>query len=116
MIAGEPAIGRDYRLHRELLIAIERARSQLAVAIAAENKSTPRDRWHQYLETEDRMRKCVKAMRHRRQPDPAWQRHGLQALNLLKQSFSEADPYPGSRAGQLCRRLYEVLALIEAGI
>ncbi len=116
MIAGEPAMGRDYRLHRELLIAIERARSQLAVAIAAESKSTPRDRWHHYLETEDRVRKCVKKMRHRRQPDPVWPRHGLQALNLLKQSLSEGDPNAGSRAGQLCRRLYEVLALIEAGV
>jgi hypothetical protein len=111
----EPAAGRDYLLHRELLIAIERARSQLAVAIATENKNTPRERWRHYLATEDRIRRCVKEIRCRRHPDPVCQRPWLQALHLLKQPLPEGNPHYGGTARELCQRLYDVLDIIEAG-
>ena len=114
MIRGEPVKGRDYRLHRELLIAIERTRSQLAVAIAAENKTTPRERWRQYLATEDRMRRCVREFRRHHRQEPGKRYDWSQALHLLKQPLPETDGEPTGRAILLCQRLHEVLAIIES--
>jgi len=115
VIRGEPARGKEYRLYRELLCALERARSHLAVAIATENKATPRDRWRQYLETENRMRRCVGEIR--RQPGRNPERHfdWLQALNLLKQPLSTPEQESSGDAQILCQRMYEVLAIIESG-
>lgn len=114
MIGGEPVKGRDYRLHRELLIAIERTRSQLAVAIAAENKKTPRERWRHYLATEDRMRKCVREIRRHQRRDPGKRYDWIQALNLLKQPLPAEDREDSGKAILLCQRLRDVLAIIES--
>ncbi len=113
MIGGQPVKGRDYRLHRELLIAIERTRSQLAVAIAAENKSTPRERWRHFLATEDRMRRCVREIRRHHRQDPGKRYDWIQALNLLKQPLPAGEREHSGRAILLCQRLHEVLAIIE---
>jgi hypothetical protein len=51
------------KIHKELLLALESARTRLAVAIAAETKSTPLDRWQYYLDTADRMRRCIRKLR-----------------------------------------------------
>jgi hypothetical protein len=113
MIAGEPVRGRYYRLHRELLHAMERARSRLAVAIASENKVTPRGHWQHYLETEDRMRLCVREIR-RHPNDLMGGRFGwVQALDLLKQPLPAADQKSRGEAQRLCQRLSEVLCIIE---
>jgi hypothetical protein len=50
-------------LHRELLIALESARTRLAVAIASETKSTPPDRLQDYLDTADRARRFTQKLR-----------------------------------------------------
>jgi chromatin segregation and condensation protein Rec8/ScpA/Scc1 (kleisin family) len=113
VIWGEPVRARDYRLCRDLLYALERARSRLAVAIAAENKVTPRRRWRHYLETEDRMRRCVQEIRRRHDPGLEKQSDCLQVLNLLRQPFPAADRHAEGEAQLLCRRLYEVLAIVE---
>jgi hypothetical protein len=56
----------------DLVRALERARTRFVVAIAAENKRTPRDRWRSYLETEQDIRRCVKRLRlHQRSGAPA---------------------------------------------
>lgn len=113
MIRGEPVKGRDYRLHRDLLIAIERTRSQLAVAIAAENKNTPRERWRHYLATEDRTRRCVREFRRHRRQDQGKRYDWSQALHLLKQPLPATDSEPSGRAILLCQRLHDVLEIIE---
>ena len=113
MIGGEPVKGRDYRLRRELLIAIERTRSQLAVAIAAENKSTPRDRWRDYLATEDRTRRCVREIRRHHHQGPGRRYDWAQALHMLKQPLPAKERELTGRAILLCQRLHDVLAIIE---
>ena len=50
-------------IDRDLVIALESARTQLAVAIAAERKSTPRNQWHYYLETAERMSRFMRKLR-----------------------------------------------------
>jgi hypothetical protein len=47
----------------DLLKAFERARTQLAVAIAAEAKSTPLKRRQYYLDTADQMRRFARKLR-----------------------------------------------------
>ncbi len=85
----------------------------LAVAIAAENKTTPREQWRRYLETEDRMRRCLKEMRRHYGRSMGTQAGLLVALHLLQQPLPEADPLSGGAARRLCSRLYEVLEIIE---
>lgn len=105
--------GRDPRLQKELLVALERARGRLAVAIAAENKITPRERWRHYLETEDRMRKVVREIRSRcgrsyRKPF-AW----LQVMEVLNRPLPPTDEWAGGEASELCDRLHRVLEIME---
>jgi hypothetical protein len=115
VIGRETNRGRSHRLYRELLFALESARSRLAVAIAAENKVTPRDRWRYYLETEDRTRRCVREMR-RLYGRGTRRRNGwLQALSLLKQPLTDDNGPSRGEAQQLCQRLSEVLHTIEGG-
>ncbi len=113
MIAGEPVRGMDYRLYREFLHAMETARTRLAVAIAAENKVTPRERWHYYLDMEDRMRRCVREIRRHRQKNQGRQADWYQALSLLKQPLPIAGTRFRGEAQQLCHRLADVLAIME---
>jgi hypothetical protein len=116
VIRGESGRARDYRLYRDLLHALERARSRLAVAIAAENKYTPRERWRHYLETEDRMRRCVREIRQSCNPSLEKQRDCLQVLSLLMQPFPADGGEAEGEAQRLCRRCYEVLAIIEGSL
>jgi hypothetical protein len=50
-------------LQKELLLALERARTRLAIAIASEKKSTLPGRWQYYLDTADRMRRLIRKLR-----------------------------------------------------
>ena len=113
MIGAKPDSSRGQHRYRELLYALESARSRLAVAIAAESKVTPRERWRRYLETEERMRRCLRAIR----GQPArggGRRHGWgQALSLLKQPLPVEDCASCGEAHRLCQHLSEVLNLIE---
>ncbi len=106
--------GRNQRLYRELLFALESARTRLAVAIAAENKATPREQWLRYLTAEDRMRKCLREMRNHYLRSAGKEAGWLEALHLLQQPLQEDDQHSGSTAQRLCRRLYDVLAIIES--
>jgi hypothetical protein len=113
LLRGEPIRNRDPRLRKELLGALERARGRLAVAIAAENKFTPRERWRHYLETEDRMRKVVREIRNRcdrsyRRP-LAW----LQVLEVLNRPLPAPDDGTRGEASALCERLHAVLEIME---
>lgn len=113
MFGAEPGRGRGQHHYHELLYALESARSRLAVAIAAENKATPRELWRLYLATEDRTRRCVREIR-----GHAAQRNGrragwIQALSLLRQPLPAGDRTGRSEAQRLCQLLSEVLNIIE---
>ena len=101
-------------IHREIKEELERARTRLAVAIAAERKTMPVARWRYYAETEERMRRFLKSLRSA--PFSAvggrmrWQ-HVLEALRRIPDL-----PHHRGRHGeahQLCRCLREVLAVLE---
>lgn len=113
MTARESIRTREPRLYRELLHAMESARSRLAVAIAAENKTTTRERWRYYLATADRMRNCVKEIRQLR--GPGMPRHIVwhHALDLLKQPLSPKEDERSGEAQRICKRLHDVLELVE---
>jgi hypothetical protein len=84
------------------------------VAIATENKRTPRRRWQQYLETENRMRRCVSEIRRTAGRNPEKSTGWAQALCLLKQPLAPPGQESYVDAQLLCQRLYEVLAVIES--
>jgi len=91
------------KFNRELVLALERARTRLAVAIASETKSTPPDRWRYYLDTSDRMRRFIKRLRAgsgELQEHPDWER-ALEALRRLP---------PQGKASQLCRILRDIVS------
>jgi hypothetical protein len=113
LTGGESIRSREPRLHRELLHAMESARSRLAVAIAAENKTTTRERWRYYLATADRMRKCVSEIRRLHGPGTA--RHSVwhHALDLLKQPLPSREDERSGEAQYICKRLHDVLELVE---
>ena len=113
MLEVKPDSSRSQHRYHELLHALESARSRLAVAIAAESKVTPRERWRRYLETEDRMRRCLRALRgHPARGSSKWHGWG-QALSLLKHAFPVEDGVGGGEAHRLCQHLSEVLNFIE---
>jgi hypothetical protein len=95
------------RIHRELLFALESARTRLAIAIATETKSTPVDQWHNYLDTADRVCRLTKKLRasgHEWTPRLSdW----IHALNALRQ-ISVHD-----KARPLCRELEDIVAELE---
>lgn len=100
---------------RVLLDALERARSRLAVAMAAGMKTAPGECRRHYQETEERMRRCLKELRARRRRgmplEPAWA-EALEALDLLPPApRSPAALQEGVR--QLCIRLAAALAPLE---
>jgi hypothetical protein len=95
------------RLRKELLFALETARSRLAIAIAEESKSTPWDMRRHYLETIDRIRLFVARLRnvesHASSPVQEW----ASAL----ESLSRMDLKGGARF--ICRRLRGIVAALE---
>lgn len=113
MIREETIRGRDPRLYKDLLCALERARSRLAVAIATENRFTPRERWRHYLETESRMRQVVREIRNRSGRSYRKQFAWLQALDVLSQPLPAPDGHSHGEASALCDKLHAVLDLME---
>ncbi len=95
---------------QDLVKALERARTRLAVAIAAETKATPLERWNYYLETADRMRKCLKQLRTLSRTGTRNQAGWIGALNSLRQlpQRPELRARPGE-ANLLCQHLRAVL-------
>ena len=95
------------KLHRELLIALESARTRLAVAIASETKSTPPDQLQYYFDTADQARRFNKKLRRqsidRAQEQQAWS-HALENLRRI--------PAQGNASG-LCQMLRDIVARLE---
>jgi len=94
-------------LHRELLLAMESARTRLAVAMAAESKSTTPAAWQYYLETDDQIRRLTKKLRSNGRPSVAGSRECLRALESLRQLSAQA------KALGLCRELRQIVSELE---
>ncbi len=88
----------------DLLRAFEAARTQLAVAIAAEAKSTTLKRRQYYLDMADRMRQFTKRLRAADGISPPLTREWQRVLENIRQL-----PVEG-RALRLCRIFNEILA------
>jgi hypothetical protein len=94
-------------LRKELLLALETARSRLAIAIAEESKSTP---WHlrrQYLDTADHTRRFVVRLRNRENHDGFCMKNWISALEALR----EIPVKDGARP--LCSRLRSIVSALE---
>lgn len=102
---------------RELVFALERARTRLAVSIASEMKTTRAELWNLYRDTEDRLRRCLKVLR-ARQRQGAVEEGGatdaLEALRRLSLHLLPSETGPGD-ARQLCRNVREALECLERG-
>jgi hypothetical protein len=93
-------------LRKELLIALESARTRLAVAAALEKKFTLPVRWQYYLETADQMCLSIRRLRKaedRLPPPEQW----ASSLERLRRMPAHAQAY------QLCRALREVIAELD---
>jgi hypothetical protein len=93
-------------LRKELLTAMESARTRLAVAAALEKKLTLPARWQYYLETADQMCLSIRRLRKaedRLPPPEQW----ANSLERLRRTPVHAQAY------QLCRVLREVVAELD---
>lgn len=98
-------------VYQDLLKALESARTRLAIAIAAETKATPLERWNYYLETADQMRRCLKQLRALPRSGTMSSADWIEALATLKRIPQRSDPrLRKGEAHQLCQCLRAVLA------
>ena len=97
------------KLHLELLIAFESARTRLAVAIASERKSTLPDRLHYYMETAEQTRRFMKKLRSANSDIDIVQerQEWVHALENLKQL-----PVQDKAVG-LCQILRDIITQLE---
>ena len=93
-----------------LFHALERARTLFAVAVAAERRTTPPDKWRHYQETEDLMRRVLKDLRSERWSGMTWS----QAIEALRKIPDPYDQQAGHAEAQvLCRQLREAMTRLE---
>jgi hypothetical protein len=93
--------------HRDLLFALERARTRLAVAIAAETKSTPPERWQDYFETAERTRRFIKRLRKANSEMLQSGRGWMEAVESLRQFRADRE------VARLCKLLAEIVSKLE---
>lgn len=102
------------RNETDLILALENARTRFVVAVALEQKSTSRRLWRVYLQTEDRLRRCLKALRVLDQDRCAGSRPCALALEALARRPDPEAQQPGQGdALHLHFMLQEVLAHLE---
>lgn len=100
--------GYDFNvLRKELLRALETARSRLAIAIAEESRSTPWDLRRHYLETADRMRRFVAKISDGQTHEGFLMQDWISALEALRRIPLK------DRARPLCRRLHSIVTALE---
>ncbi len=95
------------KVQKELLLALESARTRLAIAMAAETKSTPLDKWRYYLETTDRICRYIKKLRKEDLDLPTASPHMDQAVESLRRL-----PVHG-KAMRLCQTIQDIVAMLE---
>ena len=67
----------------ELVQALEAARSRLAIAVAADSKMTPLSQRRLYLETDARLRRCLRKLRARQWPGRSGHNDWIECLESL---------------------------------
>ncbi len=95
------------RIHKELLLALESARTRLAIATAAEAKSTPLDQWRYYLDAADRMRCFIRKLRREDAEAAPKTRDWVHALETLRRLPVH------DKAQRLCRTLEDIVKRLE---
>jgi hypothetical protein len=95
------------KVQKELVHALESARNQLAVAIAAESKSTLPDQWRCYLDTADRMCRFIKRLRKTGMAGRSMHADWIHALEGLRKLSAQ------DKARRLCRILDDIVAELE---
>jgi len=90
-----------------MLIAVESARTLLAVAIASETKWTPPDRLQYYFETADQARRFTKRLRRGNFELVQDQQGWAHALERLKELPAQV------KAIRLCQLLREIVGQLE---
>ena len=103
----------DPRVFDELVSALEAARSRLAIAVAADSKMTPPSQRKLYLETDARLRRCLRDLRALRWPCLAGQSHWMECLENLGRLLGEG--VNRGRSHRMCTRLGEILSRLEEG-
>ena len=95
-------------LKKELLFALESARSRLAIAIAEESKCTPWNLRRYYLDTTDHMSRFIVRLRNGENDDEALSMNEwMSALEALR----EISLNDGAR--RLCGRLRGIVSALE---
>jgi hypothetical protein len=95
------------KIQKELVLALESARTRLSIAIAAESKSTPRDRWRYYLDTTDQLSRFIKKLRNADPDSRAVSQGWVRALDMLKHVPAQ------NKALRLCLLLREIVMKLE---
>jgi hypothetical protein len=95
------------KIQKELVLALESARTRLSIAIALESKSTPRERWRYYLDTADHVSRCVKRLRKADFDSKPVSQGWIRALDILKHLPTQ------NKALRLCQILGEIMVKIE---
>jgi hypothetical protein len=91
----------------DLILALENARTRFVVAVALEQKSITRRAWRMYLETDDRLRHSLKALRVLGKSRCDGSRQCVLALEILtRRSVVVGHQLPGKGDA---RRFYYVL-------
>jgi hypothetical protein len=104
--AVSKTLAADKTLRKDLLFALESARTRLAIAAAFEKRRTMPEIWQYYLETSDQMRRSIRKLRRAEKGDPAL-KNCVCALEMLQAISAREQAYP------LCRALREVIAEID---
>jgi hypothetical protein len=95
------------KMQKDLLLALESARTRLAVAIAAETKSTPRERRQYYLDTTDRICRSIRKLRRAGPDAPPKPQEWVRALETLQKLPVQ------EKAHRLCQVLGDIVAGLE---
>ena len=103
----------DPRILHELVQALEAARSRLAIAAAADSKMTPPGQRRLYLETDARLRRCLRRLRARQWPGCPGHGDWTECMDSLNRLLGEGVCRGKSR--RMCARLGEILGRLEGG-
>jgi len=101
----------DPRAFDEVVQALEAARSRLAIAVAADSKMTPLSERKFYLETDARLRRCLRELRARQWQGLRGQSTWTECLESLTLLLSEG--VNRGRSHRMCARLGEILSRLE---
>lgn len=103
----------DHRVFNELVHALETARSRLAIAVAADSKITTLSQRGHYLETDARLRRCLRKLRARQWPGVSGRVNWTECLELLGRLLGEGACH--GRSHRMCAGLDEILSRLEDG-